>query len=126
MWDPPSWVLMQLAKDRTDSAKPSLYWMANSTEVSTTVFSKWQGISWMVFPVAVHVLDHAGDAAVEEVGAFYVALPLLEAPFGPEVYLEGPVEVGDLLEVGGQRVEVVVNHREYPAGPAGTTPVVPC
>ena len=38
---------------------------------------------------------------------------LLEAPFGPEVYLEGLVEVGDLLEVVGQRVEVVVDRREY-------------
>ena len=104
MWDPPSWVLMQLAKDSTDSAKPSLYCRANSTEVSSTVFSKWQGRLLDGFPVAVQVLDHAGDAAVEEVGALYVALPLLEAPFAPEVYLEGLVEVGDLLEVGGQRV----------------------
>ena len=40
MWVPPSWVLMQLAKENTVSEKVSLYWMATSTAVSSNVFSK--------------------------------------------------------------------------------------
>ena len=64
------------------------------------------------FPPAVDVPHHAGDAGVEEVGAFDVALSGFLMPPADEVDLQSLVEVGDLLEVSHQGVEVVFHPGE--------------
>ena len=54
-----------------------------------------------------------GEAGVEEVGAFDVALALVGVPWGFEDYLEALVQVGGVLEMAGEVVEVVLDRAEY-------------
>ena len=57
--------------------------------------------------------DHVGEARVEKVGAFDVALALLGVPGGFEDYFEALVQVGGVLEMVGEVVEVVLDGAEY-------------
>ena len=57
--------------------------------------------------------DHMGEAGVEKVGAFDVALALVGVPWGFEDYLEALVQVGGVLEMAGEVVEVVLDGAEY-------------
>ena len=59
--------------------------------------------------MAVHAPHQAGQATVEEVGPLNVVAPLGRMPVADEGDLQASVEVGDLLEVAYNGIEVVVH-----------------
>ena len=95
-WLPPSMVLMQLAKLKVDSVKPSLYWMAASTMVPLTGSLDVDGLRVDDVAVLVQVAHEAGDAALE------VEVHLAVAALVEEADPDALGQVGHLAEALGQ------------------------